>query len=188
MRMRNNEIILNGYYIILILFKYSLGRKLVKEGLSDFTVKIGNERVESVKIIFIGANKILKALLEDKQFSGTLELVDGCSCKGFLELEKYYSSGDMEITTENVCEILLLSVCYNDQNLKDACTQFIKIYYNDEIIIGLVKLINRFHTVAYLEEFASTEFEKRGYKYLYNGILLHILLTNRRMAYDVRIE
>lgn len=172
MRVRDNEIINYGHFYIFILFFYRLGRKLVKEGLADFTLKIGNEEMKSVKIIFIGGNKTFKKLLEDKEFNGTLELAEGCSCRGFMELEKYYSSGDMEITLENVCEVLLLSICYNDEFIKGICCEFIKIYCNDEIIIGVVKIMNRFENIMNdLEKLISIEFEKRGYKYLYKGII-----------------
>lgn len=151
---------------------YRLGRKLVKEGLADFTVKIGNEEIKSVKIIFIGGNKTFRKLLEDEKFFGTLELADGCSCRGFLLLEKYYSIGEMEITLENVCEVLLISICYNDEYIRDMCNEYIKKNYNDEIIIKLVQMINKFDNVMKdLEEMVCIEFEKRGYKYLYNGII-----------------
>lgn len=77
----------------------------------------------------------------------------------------------MEITTENVCEIFFLSICYNDEFIKDRCGEFIKVYYNDDIIIGLIKIMNRFENgIKDLESLVSIEYEKRGYKYLYNGI------------------
>lgn len=150
---------------------HRLGRKLVKNGFYDFKVNIGGDEVKSVKILFMCANQTFRKLLEDKEFNGTLELAEGCTQKGFLELEKYYSSGDMQITKENVCEVLMMSICYNDELIKLICTEYIKNYHDDEVIINLIGLTNRFPDAVYdLQNLASVEYEKIGYKSLYNGI------------------
>lgn len=68
-------------------------------------------------------------LLEDEQFEGELILCEGSSVDGFIEIEKYYSGGSMELNDENVVKVLLMSIYYNDKEILRIC-----IKYTSEVI------------------------------------------------------
>lgn len=65
----------------------------------------------------MNGNKILKSLIEDKEFVGYIELFEECNEICYYEVEKYYSGGDLKINKDIVREILMFCLCYKDEEI-----------------------------------------------------------------------
>lgn len=127
----------------------------------------------------MSSNKTLKTLIEDYEFVGYIELFEECNEIGYYEVEKYYSGGELVIRKDNVCEVLMFCLCYKDEEIMKDCYAYLKGNIDDDILIKLINITNIFpNGLKEIEEFQNMEYEKRGYKYLYNNEYLMKLEIN----------
>lgn len=112
-------------------------RYLVNKGYGDIKVTVNGEEIESIKSILCGFNDILSSIVLKAKFDGYLELVEGCTEKGFYALECYYGGGDLVISRENCLDILIICNYYKELDLLKECEDFV-IESKDEDIIKSV--------------------------------------------------
>lgn len=167
-----------------------LGRKWANSGYGDLKVRVGREEITCVKAVFTEENEIFKKLIEDEKFEGTLELCEGCTIDAFLELEKYYSGGCMNLDNCNVCKILSMCIYYNEKRIVSICEEYIKNHLNEDIIIELCDSLHLFKTkeLADLSKLYDFYLVENGYKILSHGIYIYIISIIDESLMKLKIE
>lgn len=127
-----------------------------------------------MRCILMNGNETFRKLLEDDQFSGELALCEGSSIDGFIEIEKYYNGGSMELNDENVIKVLLRSIYYSDKEILGICIKYIKNHLNDEMMLRMLELSDflKKEEIFELIKLGEEYLRENGYKYLNNGIYI----------------
>lgn len=146
----------------------------MNEGFGDIKVKIKEEEVLCIKSILVHSNKTLKKLIEDDKFDGILELFESCDVESFLEIEKYYSGGTMELNQDNICKILSFCISYDDSFLLQKCKEYLKNHINETIMTELFGIVHNIKcsNLDDLIELSEEYIKRNGYKLLKKEELL----------------
>lgn len=147
---------------------------IVEKELGDITVIIDEEhKTKSSKAILMIGNSIFYKQITDKEFNGNLQLYEECNLDAFLEIEKYYGGGYMNIDVNNVCEILRISMFYYDSKIFKICENFIKNHINEKMVVEIFNITKlKYFNRSTLYELSNTAIMDNTYKYISKSIII----------------
>lgn len=138
----------------------------------------GTAPIKCSSIILSIGNATLAELISDKDYKGILQLFEGVNEDTFLEVEKYYGGGCMNVDVDNVCEILKFSLYYNDKKILNICYKFIRSHFDGKVLVNIFNSPELIHLQkSNLYELSKNALISDVYKYIKDGIFnIHIYI------------
>lgn len=128
----------NGYNMHIYLFIRIL-LDLISLGYSDLTIQIRNgEMLQSIKSIMCYSNKKFREIIEDPKFDNTLCLNENINKESVILLFQYYGGGKIKITDDNIQNLLLFCLYYNENELLVELKKYCASHLDEEIVIYLL--------------------------------------------------
>lgn len=175
MKICKSEIGYRGYIIVYIY--NSLGRMIVENHLEDLKILIDKKVVNCSKVILMNGNKTLYKTIKDQKDGDILVMFEECKLHAFLEIEKYYSGGYMNIYVNNVCEILKISLFYYDSEIFKICEKYIRNHINEKMMVEIFNITKLKHfRRSNLYELSKNAIMDNTYKYISEGIIIIIII------------
>lgn len=103
---------------------------LVNKGYGDITFKIGDTEIVSVKNLLLYQNNNYLSTLINNAFDrkSNIFLSEGITVNGFKMLMVYYGYGNVEVNSNNICDLLVTSYLIKDYTLFKQCKEYIYYY------------------------------------------------------------
>lgn len=103
-----------------------------------------------------------------------LELYEKCEMNSFLEIEKPYRGGCMELSDNNICGMLRFSVYYNDIRIMRLCKKYLKNHMSESIMIEMFYVLNGSNISGLndIRDMCEDYMKVNSYKYLSDDSLL----------------
>lgn len=127
------------YYYLYIVYTYlkltppqgGLINDLVSKGYGDVTFKIGDTEIVSIKNLLLYQNNNYLTTLINNAFDkrSNIFLSEGITVNGFKMLMVYYGYGNVEVNSDNICDLLVTSYLIKDYTLFKQCKEYIIYIY-----------------------------------------------------------
>lgn len=110
---------------------------MVNNNLSDFKLKVNNQYIYVMKCFLFNSNPIFKKIYED-EFKDEIEINSDITIQTILLILKYYSYGQIEINNDNIVNLMLFCIYYNDIDLLYELKKYIS-EINIEALFDVLK-------------------------------------------------
>lgn len=159
-------------------------RILSKNGYSDLEVIVCGERICTMKCFFCYYNNTFNKIINDYKFNGCIELFEKCSKEGFYYLESYYSGEIINLNENNVIDIIIICICYNEEGLLNDCIKFINNNMNEKILKEIIMNKEFFYdkNMNYINEKCKNYVSINGFMILMNESILYYLSFNNEIT------
>lgn len=109
-----------------------------------------------------------------------MNLFEGCNENGFNILMKFYLNEEIDINNSNIFDILLICVCYDEEELLNYCIDYMKENLNEEFAISLLtkSVIIKSKYFKEFEIFLNDYLIKYGYILLRKENILKFSIEN----------
>lgn len=122
--------------------------------------------------MIICQNKIFSEIIDKQKDNNYIEIIDGMTAEVFLLLEKYYGGGSFEITNENVFDLLIACLKYNEYGfIKEIC-DYIKENIDDKLSCKLFEKSSLLlkAKLTELSDMSNEYFKKNCYRFINRSI------------------